>query len=64
MGGIIWDLFWRVKRLKIGGGNGGWCQVLEGVLDALGVIEEIKSPCGSRDLDGVGFNFLLTRVYK
>ena len=38
----------RGKRLKIGGGNGGWCQVLEGILGALGVIKEIKSPCGGR----------------
>ena len=46
MGGNIWDLFWRGKWLKIVGGGGRWCQVLEGVLGAVGLIEEIKSPCG------------------
>ena len=48
MGGNIWDLFWRGKWLNICGGGGRWCQVLEGVLGALGLIEEIKSPCGYR----------------
>ena len=37
------------KRLKIGGGGGGWSQVLDGILVGLGVIEEIKSPCCCRD---------------
>ena len=48
VGGNIWDLFWQKKRLKIGGGGRQWCQVLEGVWGGLGVIEEIKSPCGGR----------------
>ena len=48
VGGNIWDLFWREKWLKICGGGGRWCQVLEEVFDALGAIEEIKSPCGGR----------------
>ena len=48
VGGIIWDLFWREKWLNICGGGGRWCQVLEGVLGALGVVEEIKIPCGGR----------------
>jgi hypothetical protein len=26
-----------------------WCQVMDGILGAMGVIEEIKSPCGGRD---------------
>ena len=36
------------NRLRSGGIGGRWCQVLEGVLGALGVIEELKSPCGCR----------------
>ena len=47
-GGNSWDLFWRGRRLKIGRIGGRWCQVLEGIFDALGVIEEIKSPFGCR----------------
>ena len=47
-GGIICDLLWRGKCLKIGGEGGGWCQVLEEIFGALGVIEEIKSPWGGR----------------
>ena len=46
MGGIIWDLFWQKKRLKIGGGGRQWCQVLEGVWGGFRVIQELKSPCG------------------
>jgi hypothetical protein len=52
VGGIIWDLFWQAKRFKSGDGGGRWCQVLEGVFDALGVIEGIKSPCGARSSEG------------
>ena len=52
VGGNIWYLFWRGKCLKIGCGGGRWCQVLEGVFDALGLIEELKSPCGHRGLRG------------
>ena len=37
-----------VKWLKIGSGCGQWCQVLEAVWGLLGLIEEIKSPCGGR----------------
>ena len=48
VGGNIWDLFWQKKRLKIGGGGRQWCQALEGIFGALGVIEEMKSPCGRR----------------
>ena len=48
VGGIIWDLFWRERWLNICSGSGIWCQALEGVLGAFGVIEEIKSPCGCR----------------
>ena len=36
------------NRLNICGGWERWCQVLEGILGALGVVEELKSPCGSR----------------
>ena len=50
VGGNIWDLFWREKRLSICGGGGRWCQVLDGTLGAFGFIEEIKSPCGARGL--------------
>ena len=53
MGGIIWDLFWWVKRFKIGDGGSLWCQVLDRILVALGVIEELKSPCRGRGLGGV-----------
>ena len=42
--------FREAKRLKLGSGGGGWCQVSDTVLGALGVIEEIKSPCGYRGL--------------
>ena len=48
VGGIIWDSFWRGKWLMIGGGGGRWCQVSDGVLGCLRVIEEIKSPCVGR----------------
>ena len=46
--GIICDLFWRGMWLNIFGGGGRWCQVSDGVLGALEVIEEIKCPCGGR----------------
>ena len=36
------------NRLNICGEWERWCQVLEGILGALGLIEEIKSPCGCR----------------
>ena len=48
----VWLCFgWKhltLKLLKIGGIGGLWCQVLEGALGNLGVIEEIKSPCRNR----------------
>ena len=47
-GGITWDLLWEDMRFKIGSRGRRWCQVLEGVLGALGVIEEIKCPCDCR----------------
>ena len=40
--------FGAEKWLKIGGGGRRWCQVSDGVLGALGLIEEMKSPCGGR----------------
>ena len=43
----------RGKRLRIVGGGGRWCQALEDIFDALGIIEEIKSPFGGRGLRGV-----------
>ena len=46
--GVILDLLGRQKGLRIAGGGGSWCQVSSGDLGALGVIEEIKIPCGSR----------------
>jgi len=49
-GGIIWDLFWWGKCLKIGCGGRRWCQVLDTVLGCFRVIEEIKSPYGGRGL--------------
>ena len=36
------------KRLKISGVGWRLCQVLGVVIVALGIIEEIKSPCGGR----------------
>ena len=51
VGGIIWDLFWQEKRLNVWGGGRRWCQVLEGDLGALGLIEEMKSPCGGRGFE-------------
>jgi len=40
------------KGLKICVGGGRWCQVLECIWGAFGVIEELKSPCGGRSLCG------------
>jgi hypothetical protein len=51
-GGIIWDLLWQNKRLKIGGGGRRWCQVLLTVLGALGVIEELKNTLWWQGLGG------------
>ena len=48
--GIIWDLFWQEKWIKIGGG-GRLVPGIGGHFDALGVIEEIKSPCGCRGFE-------------
>jgi hypothetical protein len=59
VGGNIWDALGREKWLKISGGSGGWCQVLEGTLGALGLIEELKSPCGYRS-----FAFWLNLIIK
>ncbi len=39
------------KGLKIGSGGRRWCQVSDGVLGALGLIEEMKSPCGGRGFE-------------
>ena len=47
--------FGRIKPLKFGSRGRRWCQVLEGTLGALGLIEEIKSPCGGRGLKGIDF---------
>ena len=44
VGGIVCCLFWRGKWLNICVGGGRWCQVLELVLGAFGVIEELKNP--------------------
>ncbi len=51
----IYEFFWGRKsgsRLaaKVGDGARYWM----GLLGALGVIEEKKSPCGSRGFDGAG----------
>ena len=46
VGGSIWDLSWRGKRLNVCVGGGRWCQVLEGVLGGFRVIQELKSPSG------------------
>ena len=51
-GGNSWNYLGRNKGRKFGSGCGQWCQVLEGVVDALGVVEELKSPCGSRGFVG------------
>jgi hypothetical protein len=51
VGGVILDLFGRQKGLKIGSEGGRWCQVSDGVLGALGLIEEMKSPCGGRGFE-------------
>ena len=41
----IFELYWGAeKRLKIGGEGGRWCQVSDGVLACLRVVEEIKAP--------------------
>ena len=40
--------FGSEERLNVWGGGGRWCQVLDGLIDASGLIEEIKSPCGGR----------------
>jgi len=41
-------LFWVGKVAQDWRNRWAWCQVLEGVFDALGVIDELKSPCGGR----------------
>ena len=51
MSGVILDLFGRQKGHKIGGEGRRWCQVLDAVLGALGLIEEMKSPCGGRGFE-------------
>ena len=51
-GGINWDYLGREKWFKIGGGDGRWCQVSKVLLGALGVIEELLSPCDRRGLAG------------
>jgi hypothetical protein len=53
--GVILDLFGCQKGLKICVGGGRWCQVLGIVFGALGIIEEIKSPCAWQGLS-VGLN--------
>jgi hypothetical protein len=39
-----------LKRLRIGGGGGRWCQVLDAVFEASGDVWINKNPC-----DGRGF---------
>ena len=51
-GGNSWNYLGRNKGLKFGSGCGQWCQVLEGVFDALGLIEELKSPVVAGALAG------------
>jgi len=53
LGGNSWDLFWQGKRLKFGDSD-GMVPDIGGRFCDLGVIEEIKSPCGSRGLWGLG----------
>ena len=48
------SFIWQEKWLKISGGGGRWCQVFEVLLGALGVIEELKSPCGGRGVMKLG----------
>ena len=43
------EIYFSDKAAKISVRGGEWCQVLGGVLGALGVVEE-KNPCGSRGL--------------
>ena len=38
------SFIWQEKWLKISGGGGRWCQVLDVLLGALGVAEELKAP--------------------
>jgi hypothetical protein len=52
VGGNVWDLFWWGKWIKISSAAGRWCQVLEVLLGAFGVIEEINSPYVGRGLTG------------
>ncbi len=47
-GGNSWDYLGRKKGIKFGGGRGQWSQVSGVLFSALGVIEEIKIPCGGR----------------
>ena len=48
--------------LKIVGGGGRWCQVLEGTLGALGLIEELKSPCGYRGFGMLQIGVLMCAI--
>lgn len=44
VGGNKWDYFEERMWLTTGGIGGSWCQVMEGLFDALSVIKEIKKP--------------------
>ena len=48
----ICGLFGKLKRLIICDDGWRWCQVLDGVLGAMGVIEEIKTPVVAGGLVG------------
>jgi len=52
VGGNIWDLFGRGKRVKIGGGVGDGARYWKSFLGALGLIEEVKSSCGGKGVMG------------
>ena len=43
-----------LKRLRIGGGGGRWCQVLDAVFEASGDVLINKNPCGGRGGGGIG----------
>ena len=50
--GIICDLFWRGMWLNIFGGGGRMVPGNGGAFRCLGLIEEIKSPCGYKGFWG------------
>ena len=64
-GGNSWDYLGRKKGLKFGSGRGQSCQVSDLLFSAMGLIEEIKSPCGGRGFqDWLGYRTAGQQTYR